>query len=225
MIKVNTGNLHAEVKTQVSKSNEHEKLYHGKKDDELWSLFKDGSEIAFVHIYKTHFYALYRYGSQFTTNRECIKDAIHDLFLELKIKRNKLSATDNIRFYLLKSLKIRLISLLKKEAKFVSEKSDFKGMDFEFSMPLEQLLINSQIDEERRENLNAAIMQLTNRQREIIFYFYYEGFNLDKIKELMHFESKKATQNLLYRTLSILRSRLSMVEVLFLLSLLKTQYI
>lgn len=223
MVEANSSQRPSEVFPLVTRSNDHEKLYLGKKDDELWSLFKNGNEIAFVHIYKTHFYALFRYGSQFTSNRECIKDAIHDLFLELRIKRNKLSSTDNIRFYLLKSLKIRLISLLKKEAKFVAEKSDLKGMDFEFSMPVEQLLINSQIDKERREKLNAAILELTNRQREIIFYFYYEGLSLDKIKELMHFDSKKATQNLLYKALSILRSRLSVFEILFLLALIKVQ--
>ncbi|MCC5929929.1 MAG: sigma-70 family RNA polymerase sigma factor [Cyclobacteriaceae bacterium] len=223
MHKANVNNQPAEVFSQLNTFNEHEKFYQNKKDEEVWSLFKNGNEIAFVHIYKTHFYALFRYGSQFTSNRECIKDAIHDLFLELKVKRQKLSSTDNIRFYLLKSLKIRLISLLKKESKFVAEKSDYKGMDFEFSIPVEELLINRQIDEERRNKLNDAIMKLTNRQREIIFYFYYEGFTLDKIQELMQFESKKATQNLLYKTLAILRSRLSVVEILFILALVKIQ--
>ncbi|MGF1638233.1 MAG: RNA polymerase sigma factor [Cyclobacteriaceae bacterium] len=188
--------------------------FAGKSDAEVWNLFKDGSEVAFIYIYDKYFNHLFNYGSQFTVNREFIKDAIQDLFLELNVKREKLSETDNIRFYLMKSIKQKLIRILKSESRFEHEVSESKGMNFEFTFPLEQILIDQQIDKERRDKLNAAIANLTNKQREIIFYHYYEGFNMETIVELMDFEGKRCAQNLLYRSIAILRTRMLIILTL-----------
>jgi DNA-directed RNA polymerase specialized sigma24 family protein len=62
------------------------------------------------------------------------------------------------------------------------------------------------ISEEQKERLNDALQQLTGRQREIIYYFYYESFSIEQVRELMDFQSVKAAQNLLYRTIRVLRT-------------------
>ena len=52
-------------------------------DVRLWELFSEGKEIAFSHIYGTHFEGLFQYGCQFTKNESLVEDALQDMFIEL----------------------------------------------------------------------------------------------------------------------------------------------
>ena len=58
-------------------------------DVRLWELFREGKEIAFTHIYGTHFKGLFQYGCQFTKNESLVEDALQDMFIELREKREK----------------------------------------------------------------------------------------------------------------------------------------
>jgi len=74
----------------------------------LWKSFKSGSESAFIFIYEHNFEMLYSYGRRLTNNEDVIKDAIQDLFIELRKNRENLGDTDSIKFYLFKCLKRRI---------------------------------------------------------------------------------------------------------------------
>ena len=72
-------------------------------DVRLWELFREGKEIAFSHIYGTHFEGLFQYGCQFTKNESLVEDALQDMFIELREKRKADHNTDvnpKLSFYL-----------------------------------------------------------------------------------------------------------------------------
>lgn len=184
-------------------------------DLQIWQEFKRGSRAAFIYIYHQYFEGLYAYGHQFSKNTDLIKDCIHDLFVEIDQSKARLSDTTSIRLYLYKSIKRKILYTLKKRQKFVSSEDNSEAFRFNFDLPAEQKMINRQMDEERIKKLNEAVSQLTHRQREAVFYFYYEGFSFQQISELMEFQSIKATQNLLYRALKELRKILSILYWIF----------
>lgn len=84
-------------------------------DYEIWQRFRKGDEKAFSYIFDTYHLQLFEYGQRFTTNENMIRDSIQDLFFELARKKENLSPTDNILFYLLKSLRIRIFENMRKE--------------------------------------------------------------------------------------------------------------
>ena len=83
-------------------------------------MFKEGDDGAFVYIYRVYINLLFTLGLQFTKNEALIKDCLQDFFIELREKRYNLGDTDNIKLYLFKSFRRRIIAYLKKESRFVS---------------------------------------------------------------------------------------------------------
>src|SRR5688500_7458255 len=78
-------------------------------DSFIWACFKAGSIEAFSGMYCTHYVNLFHYGCRFTPDADLVKDAIHDLFLDLWIRRSRLGETASIKHYLLKCLKRRVV--------------------------------------------------------------------------------------------------------------------
>ncbi|MCC5938816.1 MAG: sigma-70 family RNA polymerase sigma factor [Lunatimonas sp.] len=173
-------------------------------DAVLWRRFKSGSESAFIEIYRKFFDGLFVYGCQFTKREELVEDAVQDLFLDLRRRREKLGDTDNIRFYLFVSLKRRLVREL---SKWYNRWEGFSGeIVFQASLPHEQFLIQQQLDEQTAKNLSKAVSRLPAKKREILYYFYYENLTYEQIREIMDFRKVKSVRNLLYETIGILRS-------------------
>lgn len=180
------------------------------KDNELiaddavvWRLFKSGNESAFIKIYENNFDRLFAYGLRITKDRDLVKDAIQDLFIELRKGRNNLGNTDNIKFYLFKSLKRKII---KESGKWYANLEDINdNYFFAFHFSHEQHLINRQIDEEQALKLDAAVKKLSPRKKEVIYYFFYEGLSYQQIQEIMGLENIKSARNLIYKALDFLR--------------------
>src|SRR5690554_2564090 len=173
-----------------------------KDEGVIWEAFKEGNESAFIFIYETYFDQLFLYGNQFTRNEDIVKDAIQDLFIELRKSRSRLGRTDSIKFYLYKSLKRLIIKESRQWFNQCAEINSEKAFDFTFSH--ERVLIDRQLDEEKAAALNKALQSLAPRQREIIYYFYYEGMSYQQIQELMGMSHVRSARNLLYKALDFL---------------------
>ena len=194
-------------------STESEKLsfsaFRDKKDSEIWIEFKKGSRSAFIYIYNTYFTELYSYSRQFTHDLDLIKDAIQDLFIRLNDSKERLSNVDNIKFYLYKSIKREIINVLNNRKNAELRNAEFQALEFQYEVSYEASLIDQQIDEETINNIKQAANNLSTRQREIIFYHFFEGFSISEIKDLMSFSSVQATYNLLNRALEQLKNVVS----------------
>ena len=77
--------------------------------DKNWIKLKQGDKTAFELIYKENVQALFRYGMSFTKEESDVLDAMQDIFTDIWQKRERLGDTDNVKFYLLKSLKNRIL--------------------------------------------------------------------------------------------------------------------
>lgn len=184
-----------------AKSNQSLGKWHGAKDHDIWKAFKAGSRSALIHIYTLYFKELFSYALQFDADRENVKDSIQDLFVYLYKHRNSLSDTDNIKFYLFKSLRRRIKVSRDKRNLTISDQGSINA--------IEQSIEDSMINEEHQRNskilLNKAIQHLPMKQKEIIYYYYYQNFSYSQIAEIMHFSQVKSARKLLYRALQTLR--------------------
>ena len=174
-------------------------------DTTLWELFKKGHEGSFKHIYDTYYDDLLNYGFLFCKDKELIKDSIQDLFIDLRKSGQNLSGTDHIKYYLFKSLKWKLGYLIKKLRRFTF-KSFTQSFQLDFVASHETILINNQLDYEIRTLLAQEINQLPKRQKEAIYYFYFEGFSYQELTGIMKLGSVKASRNLIYKAIISLKS-------------------
>uniref|UniRef100_UPI003B3BE48E RNA polymerase sigma factor n=1 Tax=Spirosoma sp. TaxID=1899569 RepID=UPI003B3BE48E len=97
------------------------RTHNGPDDETLWNQFRGGDENAFARLYQNYVQTLYHYCAHFATDRALIKDCIHDLFVELWKHRTTIGPTTSVRFYLMASIKRKLVRHLTAEQKLVSQ--------------------------------------------------------------------------------------------------------
>lgn len=179
-------------------------------DAEVWELFRQGQEFAFIHIYKNNFDHLFQYGFQFTKNEALIEDAIQDMFIELREKgRNNSIIKSSIKSYLFTCLRRRILLYKKKHYGKLEPLDNTSFKFFEIGISIEQRIIEGQIREEQKEKLERALRSLSSRQREAIYYLFNEGMDYAEIKDLMNFNNIRSTRNLIYKAFAAIKSSLN----------------
>lgn len=175
------------------------------EDVQVWQAFQQGDEEAYTRIYRVHIRPMYRYGMSLTPISEAfVLDCIHDVFAELWVKRTRLTCPDNIRYYLLKALKTRMIHLLqRKERPFQSLNNlDFDDLWAEPSS--EEIFTEQQESTNRKELVQKLISQLPPRQQEAVRLRFVEELDYTEIAEVLTI-NRQSAQNLVFRAVEKLR--------------------
>ena len=181
----------------------------------LWQAFQQGNEAAYTTLYREHIKAMYRYGMSLVPASEAfVFDCIHDVFTEIWIKRERLAVPDNIRYYLLKSLKNRILHLLQRKEKITQslDHQDFEDLWFEPSPEETFALVED--TQNREELVRKLISQLPPRQQEVLRLRYIEDLDYKEIGEILSVNSQSA-QNLVFRAVEKLRTWLIPCFILF----------
>jgi RNA polymerase sigma factor (sigma-70 family) len=180
---------------------------HGKIPDKiLWEAFKSGDEIAFINIYKSYCNILYNYGCQFTEDKEMVRDCLQDFFIYLRKNKVGFGETNSIKLYLFKAFKRRVVDYLKKNSAEFRSNEEFAFTRFSVELSSESICINQQIKTEQIERLNKALKALDSKEREAIYYFYYEGLSYEQIAEILNFSHVSSARRVIYRGLRHLRN-------------------
>jgi RNA polymerase sigma factor (sigma-70 family) len=192
-------------------------------DFALWQLFKRGDKESFQSIYFSHFNNLYEYGIRIVSDKESVKDSIHDLFLKLWNNRSNLGDIKNIRPYLLVSLRAVLYNKQEKISRVKLVELD-EQLPFEMAFSVESVFISKEIQTAQTQKLIDALNQLTPRQKEVIYLRYFEELDYEEIATIMEI-NVKATYKLMARGLETLRNllNLSNTSLLILLAFLRAK--
>lgn len=165
----------------------------------LWDEFRNGNHNndAFKKLYELFVDDLYRYGYNLVRNKELVEDALHELYLHLYNHRTQLGSTDNIRFYLYKSLRRRITDTLKKLNKFDSEDYIFDNVDF-LIQSHESQLIDEELLNRKKQLVISELNKLPKRQKEILYLIYMKGLTYNQASEVMEITMKSV-----YNTVNI----------------------
>ena len=153
--------------------NSHSKFNNQNPTNELWVLFLEGDMQAFHTIYNFHYQMLYNFGLKFLRPAK-VEDCIHDTFLNILHYKDKIKSVKNVKAYLFKSFRNQAIRLLK------DDKLEFNLV--EGSIPQEE---EKRDKEKMVSQLKELILQLSPREREIIYLKYFQEFNNKEIAELL----------------------------------------
>jgi RNA polymerase sigma factor (sigma-70 family) len=202
-------NIKASCLTTVFYDSTSSAAFASLSDLEIWTMFKSGNESAFIYIYRSYFKSLVNYGMQIYRDKELVKDAIQDMFIELRQKRNTVLSTDKIRPFLHTLLRRRIVKYLLKENVKEELGQNITDAGFLIELSHEQRMINKQLDDDTIRHLNNAISQLTKNEREIIYLFYFEKHSYQEIANIMELKKIKSARNLLYKAIGALRENMT----------------
>src|SRR5690606_1187366 len=94
---------------------------------------------------------------------------------------------------------------IKRQNKERERTESFLFFQFPVQLSSETIYINQQIVEEQIVKLNRALQILEAKEREAIYYFYYEGLSYEQIAEIFDFSHTSSARRLVYRGLGRLR--------------------
>jgi len=177
-----------------------------KNDHELWVAFLKGDQQVLSLIYLRHVNALFDYGSKISADHDLVRDCIQDTFVTIIKNRKTLSPTDNVRLYLFKAFKRKLIRELQKKTRFLPFDPE-KGERFEISFLRNFDHAEFEVTQEQKERLTEAVDTLTIRQREAIYLRFIRGMNYHDISVIMDLNYQSA-RALIHRAIGRLRETL-----------------
>ena len=144
-------------------------------------------------LYNRYVDDLFTYGCYLGFEREMVKDAIHDVFVKLTTEEVLLNNITQIKFYLFKSLKNRLLDIYKRTKREVPqgnttplEEMPVGEMPFQIVINVEENYIKEEEQELIKKEIEEMLNSLTARQREIIYLRYVQEYDYNEIAELLH---------------------------------------
>jgi RNA polymerase sigma-70 factor (ECF subfamily) len=183
-------------------------------ENSQWASILEGDKEAFLAFYRENYQSLFSYGYRICGNKELAKDSIQDLFLELWKSRKSVNPDVKSGLsYLMTWLRRVITRQLKDNAKQLNYKIN---PDDSLNEPAyEELLINQQNDENRRKQLQAALLQLTPTQLNIIQQRFFEKRSFQEIAEEAGL-AKQTVYNIVYKALVILKQAIGDFHLIFL---------
>ena len=172
----------------------------------LWNEFLKGNQLAYASIYNLYIDQLFIYGYKLSKNKEIVEDCIQEVFFDLYVKRGTLSKTDNIKFYLLKSLKNSIIRKLQRERN-IKELNKKITPEFEIEYSFEKKIITFEIEQEKKRLVKQILDDMTDINREILYLRFMQGLNYTEIAEIMGINPDSVKKQV-YRSIKKIRQSL-----------------
>jgi RNA polymerase sigma factor (sigma-70 family) len=183
-------------------------------DTELWRAFKSGDEAAFIQLYNQFAGPLFNYGCQFCQDREMVKDCLQDFFIYLRKNRSGFNDTAFIKMYLFKAFRRRIVDYLRKHRKERQHSGESLYFQFPVELSSENIYIDNQFEEQQIRRLNDALNALDAKEREAIYYFYFQGLGYEQIAEIFNFSHVSSARRLMYRGLAQLRKLIGILMLI-----------
>jgi len=197
------------------------KMYGDIEDRILWRDIKTGDKSCFDKLFKIYYAELYYYGIKIYPDADFVKECIQGVFIRVWETRANLSDVQNIKSYLLISLRRKILTEKgKEENRRMVKIEHFETSSFIFNE--DEFEKHEEVPDEIHKILLKALNSLTNKQREMIMLFFYNELSYSEIAGVIGI-SVESVRNLMYRTLIHLRESIgeksidSMRDMFFLL--------
>ena len=184
----------------------------------LWNELRKGNVVALGKVYDIYIDVLFSYGMQFSEDRNYVMDCIHDLFLDLYKYRSNLSETNNVKYYLLRSLKRKINRKHKEKTTYFDNDAPFTHVLRNHVPSPEEDLIAIERTTQKNHSLQKATEFLTKRQQKGLSLRFKEKRSYEEIAEIMN-TSVETSRTIIYRAIKSLRKNI-VLPILVLLNIL-----
>ena len=143
-----------------------------------WRKIKSGDEQEWSLLFSEHVDFLYSYGMKINRDSCVVKDVIQEVFISLYEKRNSLDDLMNVRAYLCRAVRYKLLDQLKKAPHLSIEEIS----EEEFLLAVKQVQSSDNIEIAKKSSFVQKMLdKLSPRQREIIYLRYFRDMDIEEI--------------------------------------------
>lgn len=182
-------------------------------DDDLFTLFRKGDQLAYTEIYNRYEGVLQIHAYRKLGDYEDVKDVMQELFTNLWVKRAELPQTSNLSGYLYTALRNRIFDLM-----------SHKQVANKYTQSLQHFIGQGQYlaDQDLREKELKALIQkeidaLPAKMREVFILSRHGELSHKEIAEKLNI-SEQTVSKQITNALKILRTKLGVIFFTFFLS-------
>lgn len=166
-------------------------------EKDTWVKFCAGDQSAFRELYDHYYSRMFVWGCKWMNGEETfVRDTLHDFYIYLWEKRERLTQPASVSTYLLTSFKRRLLEQWRREQK-TSGIADLADMEDDGAAEAE--IFTTQF-----LRVSRALQTLTPAQREVIELRFLHGLSLQQIAGAKK-TSLRTVYNLMHRAIVLLR--------------------
>lgn len=168
---------------------------------QIWENLKDGNKSALRELYDLYRNDLVRYGNKINPDNQLIEDAIQETFISIWKYRDTVSTPASVKSYMIKAFRNHLINIINSRSKTTYTE---ESINFSFEIGFDDKIVENEEADILSAKINSAISKLSNRQREMIYYRFFENLSFQEIGELMDMQTR-ATYKLMARAIAALK--------------------
>ena len=148
------------------------------QDDILIRDFREGSDLAFVHLYNRYKHAAYVYCVKILNDAEAAKDIVQGVFLKVYERRSQLLHPESFKAWLLIIARNDCLTYLRKATRM--SRLDEENEDDVFALP------TSEIDrDEETAIVSRAVARLNPELNEDVILREYENLSYKEIADVL----------------------------------------
>lgn len=178
----------------------------------LWQQSKSGDSVAFCQLADKQYRTLFNYATNFTADKEFIKDSIQELLIHIWEKRQSIDI-QYVSIYFLRSLRNQLLQEFRRNNSYSFLEID-KAEQLSDYQTIETDIEKLETYSENEYRVKNAINDLPKRQKEAVFLKYYQGMENEQIADMMQV-NRQSVANLLFKAISSLKTQIPTLSVLF----------
>ena len=184
-------------------------MYMLKREDHklVWKKMITGDESALSNLYKQHYAGLINYGRTIIDDKDFVNDCFMEMLIEFWDKRSALPEVENVRSYLMTSLRRSILQALKLDKRRQTKYNELQQLSANHQWSYEEHLVKLQSDINLRTKITKAICKLSARQQELIRLKFFENLTYDEIASQCGI-TKRTAYNIIYDGIRILQAEL-----------------
>ena len=160
---------------------------------------------AYAQIYDAHISELYSYCIGLGYPKSVCMDAIHDVFCKLVVDGREPGSIVNMKFYLFRSVKNRLLDIRKRSKKVTYDDPVEFGFRAEVTVA-EDIIVDREERDRVVAKVRALMDELTDAQREAVYLRYIQEMGYEEIAGLLNI-TPESVRKLVYRALEKMRQQ------------------
>ncbi len=173
---------------------------------QIWEGIKRGELESLRQLYLLYHQDIFAYGRKITRDEQLVEDALQETFISIWKYRLSSAVPSSVRHYVLKIFRNQLLRILKERS---ATSYNDESPDFALEVSFDEQIIEGEDTARLSAQINQALRKLTNRQREIIYYRFYENLPFEEIAGIMNMQPR-ATYKLMARALGVLKETFDM---------------
>ena len=145
----------------------------------LWAGVRQQDYQSLTDLYRQVYADLLNFGLLFGHDATATKDAVNQIFLEIWERSHSLPAVDNVRSYLITYLRRKLL----RDYEYGNRLTELTDNGILNQRSYEEMLIQTSQEEHIRQRLQAALTELTARQKQLIEMRFFRGMSNEAISQ------------------------------------------